>query len=102
MELSLTLIVAITNMALAIGGLAVNLWGVHHFKSGVIIHTLRRGQVAAVFLLIHFVAVALAVMDITPYTGIEDVSGLGFMLALAYVTYGFVNDWQHLERFAEK
>ncbi len=102
MEVSLSLILATANVVLSIGGLAVNLWAVHHFKSGVIIRTLRRGQIAAVLLLMHFASIALAAMGITPYTGIEDISGFGFMLALAYVTYGFVNDWNHLERFAEK
>jgi hypothetical protein len=90
------MIVAIVNAVLSIIGLGMCVWAVHYFKSGILVKTFRRGQIAAVLLLIHFVVLAAASMRIIPHTGIDDIFGLAFMIALIYVTYGLINDWKHL------
>jgi hypothetical protein len=77
--------------------ICVVIWGMRYFKQGILVKTLRRASLAAILLFLTFSANALVAVDLLPSnTDIDDTLGVLFMLALLYLTYGFVNDWRTL------
>ncbi len=93
---SIALVLAALNSFLAFGGVLMTVWGQYYFKSGVLVKTLRRGTLAAVLLFLHFLLQVMESVGLSSAGGFESVLELLFTLALAYTTYGFINDWRSL------
>jgi branched-subunit amino acid transport protein AzlD len=89
---------ASANVLLSFLGFVLVLVGIRRFKTGLIVKTLKRSIPAGVFLFLFFATEALVAIDVLPSnTPIDDILGTLFMVGLLYVTYGFVNDWTHLD-----
>lgn len=89
---------ASVNVLLSFLGFVLVLVGIRRFKTGLIAKTLKRSIPAGILLFLFFVTEALVAIDVLPSnTPIDDILGTLFMVGLLYVTYGFVNDWTHLD-----
>jgi uncharacterized membrane protein len=89
---------ASVNVLLSFLGFVLVLVGIRRFKTGLIVKTLKRSIPAGILLCLFFVTEALVAIDVLPSnTPIDEVLGTMFMVGLLYVTYGFVNDWTHMD-----
>lgn len=89
---------ASVNVLLSFLGFVLVLVGIRRFKTGLIVKTLKRSIPAGLLLFLFFVTEALVAIDVLPSnTPIDDVLGTIFVVGLLYVTYGFVNDWTHMD-----
>jgi len=89
---------ASANVIISIVGFFLIFVGIRRFKTGLLVKTLKRAVPAGLLLFLYFVTVALVAIDVLPSaTPIDDVLGTLFMLALLYVTYGFMNDWTRMD-----
>ena len=91
------LLFASANVGLSILILGIVLYGVRYFKKGLLVKTLDRAQIAAVFLFLYFLTESMVVTDVLPAnTPIDDVLGTFLMFSLIYLAYGYINDWKTL------
>ena len=87
---------AVVNAILAFGGIIMTFYGQYWFKEGLLVKTLKRGPVAATLLFLHYLldalgyTVFLAVPDL-----VSKIFEFGFTIALAYLTFAFIKDWQN-------
>lgn len=89
---------ASVNVLLSLLGFVVVLVGIKRFKTGLLVKTLKRATPVGILLFLFFVTQALVAIDGLPSnTPIDDALGTLFMVGLLYVTYGFVNDWTHMD-----
>jgi hypothetical protein len=87
----------VVNSALAFVGLLLTLYGRSYFKQGLMVKTLKRGTIVAIFLFSHFTIEALGDIGfIPPMPMLGYVLEFAFTLGLAYLAYGFIRDWQTL------
>lgn len=90
---------AVTNTALAFAGIMATLYGKRYFKAGILVKTMMRGAIVALFLFAHFLSEMLSEIGIiNPPPYLEYPLEFGFTLGLAYVTIGFIRDWQKMAR----
>ncbi len=85
------------NVIIALLILSWTIIGARYLKSGILVRTMRRLAYTSLFLVFHFLGIAIVAVGILPdNTIVDDVSGVLFMVALWYTTYSFVNDWKKL------
>jgi hypothetical protein len=88
---------AMLNVVVALLILSWTIIGARYLKGGILVRTMRRLAYTSIFLVFHFLAIAMVAIGILPDTTLfDDVSGVLFMVALWYTTYSFVNDWKKL------
>ena len=76
--------------------------GIRQFKGGLLEKTLKRAIPAGTLLFLFFISEALVGLDtLTVHTYVDDVLTTLFMFGLLYVTFGFINDWTHLENVSK-
>ena len=86
------------NVLLSFLGFVLVLVGIRRFKTGLLVKTLKRAITPGILLFVFFVTEALIAIGSVPSdTPIDDILGTMFMVGLLYVTYGFVNDWTHMD-----
>jgi Na+/H+ antiporter NhaB len=91
---------AVVNVGLSLLTLLFAIYGIRHFKTGLLVRTLKRAIPMAILLALYFSTVALVAMNALPAnTPIDDILGTLFMLSFLYLAYGFVHDWTHLENY---
>ena len=88
------------NVCLSILTMLLAIRGIRHFRTGLLVRTLKRAIPMAILLALYFSTVALIAINALPAnTPIDDILGTLFMLSFLYLAYGFVHDWTHLEDY---
>lgn len=96
-----TLGFAVVNTILALTGIIMTLYAQNYFKGGLLAKTARRGTVVVTLLFLHFFIDLLE--DIGAYATPAFVGHFlefGFTVALTYVAYALVKDWQNFGKIS--
>lgn len=89
--------VAIVNSLLAFAGVVLTVYGQYYFREGLLVRTFRRGTLVALLLFLHFIVEALGDLGVIAHMPqVGEVLEFAFTLALAYLSYGLIKDWQKI------
>ena len=87
---------AVVNTILAFAGIIMTFYGQYWFKEGLLVKTLRRGSVVATLLFFHFLLDTLRDASILAEpVFLSYILEFGFTIALGYLTFAFIRDWQN-------
>ena len=94
---TISVVFSVINSVVSFLGLVTVIYGMRYFKEGLPVKSLRRGVLVTLLIFVHFMLDALGELGtVSSPPVIGHVLELAFTLALGYLAYGFIRDWQKI------